>query len=836
MHGFPEGGLRLLQLRSDRTRCFMDVPPNPFMPSRLSLCQPTRERRRKIFRMLIILGLALLFLLFFLILPRPLFRDDTSTVLLDRQGLLLGAKISGDQQWRFPDRDSIPEKFKQAILHYEDRYFYYHPGINPLAITRAVYLNVKYHKIVSGGSTLSMQVIRLARKKKDRTLFQKALETLLAFRLEFTYNKQEILSLYCSHAPFGGNIVGLEAASWRYFGVDPGNLSWAEAATLAVLPNSPGLIYPGRNPGQLLTKRNGLLDKLYQQGIIDASTCTLAKSESLPVKPYPIPQWAPHLLDRAVKEGHKGEKSVTTIDRALQERVVNILEINSQRMKSNFIYNAAALIVEVRTGNVLAYCGNLQHGSGKEHGHQVDLIVAPRSTGSILKPFLYAAMLNDGLLLPNTLVPDIPTQIGGFVPENYNLTYDGAVAAKMALSRSLNIPAVKMLQTYGYEQFYALLRNLGMRTLTRPAGHYGLALILGGAEATLWDLAGIYASMARTLNRFNNDMTCSKSDFFAPKYINSASGIRMTGGDLDSWLDPGSIWLTFEAMVEVSRPDEEEQWKHFSSSGKVAWKTGTSFGNRDAWSIGVTPEYVVAVWAGNASGEGRPGLTGVGTAAPVLFDIFKILPPTSWFSRPDSALEHIPVCHNSGHRPSTVCDVIDTIWVPKAGLKTPPCPYHQMVHLDKTGTWQVNSRCELPDEMQHMPWFILPPVEEWYFKSRNPFYKMLPPFRSDCAATDSRKNMAFIYPRNNSKVYIPVDLDGKPESIVVKVAHRDLSSRVFWDVDGRFSGSTSAPHQMTLAPEPGWHRLTLTGQNGEVISIKFFVIQKKDDQRDQRKL
>lgn len=809
----------------------MDIPIKPIQFAKKSSHPLSGDWRQKIARVSVFAGLALLFLLFYLILPRPLFRDSTSTVLLDKNGLLLGAKISEDQQWRFPERDSIPEKFRQAILHYEDRYFYYHPGIDPVALIRAVYLNVSHRKVVSGGSTLSMQVIRLARNKKNRTLFQKAIETFLAFRLEFTYNKKEILSLYCSHAPFGGNIVGLEAASWRYFGVDPGNLSWAEAATLAVLPNSPGLIYPGRNPAQLLTKRNKLLDRLYHRGIIDESTCDLAKSEMLPAKPYPIPQWAPHLLDRAVKMGRKGEKTVTTIDRTLQERVVDILEINSQRMKSNFIHNAAALIVEAGTGTVLAYCGNLPHGSGKEYGNQVDLIVAPRSTGSILKPLLYAAMLNDGLLLPNTLVPDIPTQIGGFVPENYNLTYDGAVPAKMALSRSLNIPAVKMLQTYGYEQFCTLLRNMGMKTLTRPAGHYGLALILGGAEATLWDLAGIYASMARTLNRFNNSATCSKFDFYEPKFIKSSSEIHTTKSDRSSWLDPGSIWLTFEAMVEVARPDEEAQWQHFSSSRKVAWKTGTSFGNRDAWSIGVTPEYIVAVWAGNASGEGRPGLTGIGVAAPILFDIFKILPPTSWFRRPDNALAYIPVCRYSGQRPSTVCDVVDSVWIPQTGLKTSPCPYHQMVHLDKAGAWQVNSRCEAPSNMQHVPWFILPPVEEYYFKSKNPFYKVLPPFRNGCAETDSRKNMAFIYPRNNSKVYIPVDLDGKPGSFVVKVAHRDLSSRVFWDMDGRFVGSTTVPHQMTLAPEPGWHRLTLTEQNGEVLSIRFMVINKKEPEQ-----
>ena len=242
-----------------------------------------------------------------------------------------------------------------------------------------------------------------------------------------------------------------------------------------------------------------------ERNVIDAATCELAKSEKLPEKPFPLPHRAPHLLDRAVREKHKGTQVCTTVDLPLQQRVTEILEMAQIQLRANEIHNAAALVLDVNTGNVLAYAGNLPGTSVSEHGNNVDIITAPRSTGSVLKPFLYAAMLHDGLLLPNTLVPDIPMQIGGFIPENYNLTYDGAVPAKMALARSLNIPAVKMLQAYGYDQFYSLLRKLGMTTLTKPADHYGLALILGGAEASLWDLAGIYASMARTLMNYSGN-------------------------------------------------------------------------------------------------------------------------------------------------------------------------------------------------------------------------------------------------------------------------------------------------------------------------------------------
>jgi len=770
----------------------------------------------------------LLYLLLLITWPRHLFHDPTSTVAYDREMRLLGARISADQQWRFPESSEVPEKFKKAIICYEDRYFPYHPGFNPVSMARALVLNFKHHRIISGGSTISMQVIRLERKNKGRTYFEKALEISLAFLMELTHSKKEILRLYASHAPFGGNVIGLEAASWRYFGVNASRLSWAEAAALAVLPNSPGLIYPGRNPRDLMAKRNRLLDKLWYQGIIDLGTCELAKSEPLPEKPFPLPRLAPHLLVRLSKEGIKGEKVQTTLDAGLQERVNNILELHGIQLDANEIHNAAAIVLDVNTGNVLAYAGNLRRTGRTDHGNDVDVIISPRSTGSILKPFLYASMLSEALILPNTLIPDIPVQIGGFIPENYSLTYDGAVPAKRALSRSLNIPAVKMLQTYGYTPFYNLLKNIGMTTLGKPADHYGLAIILGGAEARLWDLAGMYASMARTLKHFSPDHKgYNKADFHPPLLVGGTGPGNLSYDGPSSWFDAASIWLTFEAMVEVARPDEEAQWQQFSSSHKIAWKTGTSFGNRDAWSVGVTPEYVVAVWVGNASGEGRPGLTGIGVAAPILFDIFKSLPATSWFRTPVEEMVKIPVCRYSGYRASSICEFKDSAWVQKNGVRTSACPFHQLIHLDKTGEYQVNSGCESTDNMQNVSWFVLPPVQEWYFRTKNPFYRMLPPFRKDCAPNPGNRNMDLIYPRDGSTIYVPVDLDGKTGSTVFKAAHRNPDAIIYWHLDEQFIGSTKQSHQMALSPERGFHRLTLVDQGGESISIGFDILTKE---------
>jgi len=670
-----------------------------------------------------------------------------------------------------------------------------------------------------------MQVIRLARKNKERTIPEKLIEILQAFRLELHYNKEEIAALYASHAPFGGNVVGLDAAAWRYFGVSPENLSWAEAVMLAVLPNSPALIYPGKNQVKLLAKRNRLLEKLFHSGEIDKTTFDLAEDEPLPQKPYPLPQLAPHLLERAIREGQQGLRLNTTLNMQLQEKIREILSLHYQQLKANGIGNAAALVIEVNTGNVVAYAGNIPVAGKTQDGEDVDIITSPRSTGSILKPFLYAAMLNDGLILPNTLIPDIPMQIGGFIPENYNLTYDGAVPAHRALARSLNIPAVKMLQSYGYDQFCSLLRRIGMTTLTKPADHYGLSLILGGAEADLWDLAGIYASMARTLNHYNQTGKYDKRDFHPPDYRMKEEPNNLDFSSRSSLFDAASIFLTFEAMVDVSRPDEEQQWQQFSSSSKIAWKTGTSFGNRDAWSIGVTPGYVVAVWVGNASGEGRPGLTGIGTAAPILFDVFKVLPPSGWFRTPSGEMVLVKICRQSGFRASNICEQADTIWVQKKGLRTVACPFHQIVHLDRTENWQVTSNCVSPSEMVHKSWFVLPPVQEWYFRAKNPFYKVLPPFRPDCAPPESH-NMDMIYPRNDSRIYVPVDIDGKPGSTIFKVAHRNPRHLVYWHLDDRFIGTTILSHQMPLAPCPGFHRLTLIDEAGESLTIRFEIMSK----------
>lgn len=757
---------------------------------------------------------------FYHCLPEPLFTDPYSTVLEDRDGRLMGARTAADEQWRFPPASDLPEKYIEALLLFEDKRFYRHPGVDPLALARAFRQNLTSDRVVSGASTLSMQVIRLAGGNPPRSYQRKVLEIIQAFRLELRYSKSEILELYAAHAPFGGNVVGLEAASWRYFGHPADELSWAEAAMLAVLPNSPALMHPGRNRDALEQKRNSVLERLHANGVIDQLTLTLARQESIPELPMTLPQHAPHLLDRVASGPMRGTQLQTTIDAGVQQRAAEVIARHHQMLRQNEIHNAAAIIADVRTGEVLAYIGNTP-GTAKlrQRAHMVDIIQAPRSTGSILKPVLYTLMMQDGQLLPHMLVADVPTRISDYSPQNFSRTYMGAVSASEVVSRSLNVPSVRMLQRYGLARFHYYLQEMGMQTINRPPEHYGLTLILGGAEGTLWDLTGMYTSMVRHLgeNRLSGNY-----DFEARPLSYTTEKADVTGGFR---LSPGVVWSMMEAMKEVTRPEGEVDWRRFDSARQVAWKTGTSFGNRDAWAVGMTPEYVIGVWVGNASGEGRPDLTGVRKAAPIMFDLFNLMGSTSWFHEPVRDTRSVEICTRSGHRAGNDCTDTAYRLIPLTALETSVCPYHQRIHVTGTPPQRADSRCVSPVELQAVSHFTLPPSMAHYYRQVDPSYQSLPLWKDGCAPEQGAATvMEIIYPTEGAKIYVPLELDGSRGRVVFEVAHERPSMRVFWHLNDRFIGSTTDNHQIGLAPEAGNYTLTLVDESGERIERRFEIL------------
>ena len=762
-------------------------------------------KRLSVTQKVILCILAFLVTGYIFCLPRHLFHVPYSTVVTDRNEELLGARIASDGQWRFPPRNTTPEKIKECLITFEDKHFYHHWGVNPFAIGRAFYQNVKNKRIVSGGSTLTMQTIRLARNE-SRTFREKLIEMIWATRLEFRASKEEILSMYISHAPFGGNVVGLDAAAWRYFGHSADDLSWAESAMLAVLPNAPAMIHLSKGRKTLLDKRNRLLKQLLEKKTIDSSTYELAISEPLPDEPHPLPQIAPYLVSRFYQE-RNGEYSRSTINKGIQTQIEDLAERWSNEFRRSDIRNLAILVIDIPSNQVVAYCGNV-HFDRKQGGNQVDVIQAPRSTGSILKPFLYYAMLQEGSLLPDMLLPDVPVNINGFTPQNFSMQFEGAVPASEALARSLNIPAVTMLQRYGVPKFHSFLQQIGLKTINRSSSHYGLSLILGGAEATLWDVTNAYAMMGRSLLQLPQ---------------RSCSLLLPTSRITESTdpFQPGAVWQTFDALKEVNRP-EEIDWKSIPSMQTIAWKTGTSYGFRDAWAVGVTPRYAVGVWVGNATGEGKPGLVGAQTAGPVLFDIFNLLPSSSWFTRPAGIFVEAEVCRKSGHLKGRFCDETDTLLVLPAGLRTEACPYHHLVTLSADESQRIYENCANTEPTLRKSWFTLPPVWEWYYKQHHPEYKPLPPFKAGCGE-DTFQPMQFIYPPMNARIKLPKQLDGSKGFLTVELAHNNPNATVFWHLDETYQAQTQDFHKISLQPAAGKHSLTAVDGEGNTISTTFFV-------------
>ncbi len=753
----------------------------------------------------------ILIISYYFSLPKQLFNTPTSTVVTSKSGELLGAVIAEDGQWRFPELDTVPYKFKQCIVQFEDAYFYRHFGFNPISIGKAFIANRKAKKVVRGGSTLTQQVIRLSRKNNKRSYFEKIKELLLATRLEFRYSKEKILKLYASHAPYGGNVVGLEMASWRYYGLQPNQLSWAESATLAVLPNAPSLIYPGKNQQRLKIKRDRLLKKLYKNKVIDSTTYILAKEEELPQKPHKLPTLASHFVQKINKK-HKGERLQSSLDVHIQQKVNYLAKRHYEKLKQNEVFNLAVLVLDVKTRKVISYIGNSP--TDKRHQKDVDNVMSPRSTGSTLKPFLFAHMLQSGDLLPTQLLKDIPTEIAGYTPKNFDLSFDGAVAANEALTRSLNIPAVRMLRAYGLEKFRANLRDYKIKHINKSADYYGLSLILGGAEANLWDLCKLFAGYAGTVNHYEElKHNYYADEFLSPSYlkdepIDFGNVIKET-----NYVDAGSTYLTLNTLTEVNRPSSDQAWKYYDSSQKIAWKTGTSFGNKDAWAIGTTSKYVVGVWVGNSDGEGRPDLTGVGSASPLMFNVFDILPKSDWFLEPYEDLVEEEVCAESGYLALPIC-VSEKRRIQKNGIRAKSCPYHIEIQLDKTESFRVNSNCESVDNMIQKTWFVLPPVISYYYKQKSPNYLKLPDFKEGCSSLD-KDVIDFVFPtKYRTKVSLTKGNNGALNPVILKLTHGNSEASIYWYLDDHFIKETKDYHEIPLKPSIGEHVITVIDHLG----------------------
>lgn len=753
-------------------------------------------------------ALSILFITYaIIILPSTVFKPDFSTVILDTNGEILRVYLNNQQQWQLPYQPAkIPDKLEKAVLFYEDENFYYHPGINPLALLRATGQIIVNGRIISGGSTLTMQTARLAAPKK-RTFFNKFTEMVQALYLELRFSKAEIFRLYLENAPYGGNIVGIPAASRRYFAKEAEYLTWAEAALLAVIPNSPSMINPVKNSPKLLLKRNKLLYRLYQSGAFDRTTLLLSMRENIPTGSIPFPLNVPQLSNR-LKKDQPGTVIKTTIDLSLQNEANQICQRYAGSLRELGIANLAVIVAETQSGKVRAYVGSQDFRDSSALG-EIDGVQALRSSGSVLKPFLYAQAFGGGVIQPQSLLEDIPVNYGSFSPVNADRRYNGLIQAEDALTRSLNVPAVRLLSEIGLTDFYTLLLSGGITSFTKTPEHYGLTLILGGAEVQLAELAALY----RTLGRMGK---------YSPLQYLDSTGVT-TNRQIFS---PGASWLTLNILKDVKRPGSEVYWPYFDSSYPLAWKTGTSFGNRDAWAVGVSPEWTIGVWTGNFQGGNNPNLSGTNSSGPLLFQIFHSLPKQkgqNWFTKPANDLHSVTVCKASGFSATENCLEQTTVEIPKRAEILKPCPYHKKIFVGTSGRYEVCSLCWSGEEVKAQIRLIYPPAAVSYLKISDAEGKVYPPHKADCPAHANSAVLDFLYPVENAYLAIGRDFDGKFQKVKLIAVHQQAGSVLFWYSDGELLGKTRGNHQIMADFSAGKHKLTIVDQDGRKKSISVFI-------------
>lgn len=719
-----------------------------------------------------------------------IFEDRYSVSVLDNNGKIIGVYLNKDEQWHLKSADEIPEKLKRAVMVFEDKNFYSHKGVDFSAVVRAVKDNI-FEKRRTGASTITMQAVKMA-QPKERNYFNKYLEIVHAFKLEKYYKKDEILKMYLNNAPYGGNIVGYKTASYMYFRKSPEELTWSEAALLAVLPNSPGLMNVEKNREKLIEKRNFLLKKLYEENFIDERQYKISLKEPVPDKRYSFPVLALHLVRRLVNENKDKKIIKSTIDSEIQKKTEKAVKDYSEFLKLSGINNTAVLIINNKNYEVISYAGSQDFYDFKNNG-QVDGITAKRSPGSLLKPFLYAKVIDEGIAAPQSKIPDVPLYFSNFSPQNANKKYYGMVEMRDALIKSLNIPFVELLKDYGEDKFFYFLKDI-LNFEDRNPERYGLSLILGTKEFTMEEIGILYSGLANYGNFKNLKYTEESTE---------------EGRQL---LTKGASYLTLTTMRELERPGME---KFYREKNPVSWKTGTSHGRRDGWAAGITPEWTVVVWTGNFTGEGNPNLTGVYTGGNLLFNILKILPKTEKDFIIPSDLEKIEVDKETGYR--LKYDVpYKEIFYPKDAKPLKASPYYKKIFVNKNGE-EIDSRDESFNEREEKYILVYPLEVVNYFVRENLDVSNI------FSEKTAKKTIKFIYPKNNLKIIVPKDFDGE-KNLIVKIANIK-NQELYWYVNKEYAGK-SREKERSFNFKKGKYEITVVSESGETAKINFQVAEK----------
>ncbi|HEB9349957.1 TPA: penicillin-binding protein 1C [Campylobacter coli] len=734
----------------------------------------------KIFSFLLLFFLAYVFYVYFSFDKNTLlddFKSRYSKILYDKNGEILSVFLNDEEQWHIKSTD-IPKRLKIAVINYEDRKFYSHFGVDFLALMRAFVNNFNSTQR-SGASTISMQTIKLW-DKKDRTYFNKFNEIIQSFALENAFSKDEILKLYLSNAPYGGNLVGYEAAILFYFDKNPKDLTWAQAALLAILPNQPGLINLEKNKTKLLNKRNKLLAKLYERKLINKDIYELSLKEPLP-NFKPRKNIAPHLALRLLNDDNK--EIFSSIDKKIQLKIEKKAKEFSYTLQQKGIQNLAIILADTKTRKVLAYVGSQDFYDMANLG-QINGNTAKRSVGSTLKPFLYALSIDEGIIAPESILLDVPTFFSNFNPQNANKKYYGIISAREALQRSLNVPFVSLLQDYGYEKFFYKLKTF-LNFEDENYKRYGLSLILGTKELSLEDLVKLYLGLA-------NYGELANLSFIRDENLSGV--VRM--------FSKGSAYLTLEAMKELQRVGLE----NYNKEKIISWKTGTSYGRKDAWAIGATPKYTLGVWVGNFNGEANANLYGVSIAGDLLFEILGLLDEVDLEFAPSDDLMTIKLDSISKYRydENLNTSYIHTLYPKEANiLRTSP-------FLKKVYEYQGKELDSKDIHFKDAKAFIkldLPAYALHFFQQRN--FKF-----------SSKKGVNIIYPKDNLKLILARDLNGM-KGLVAKVANLN-NEKLFWYLNQKliYEGNENTQN---LNLKEGKYQLFIISQSGEQDTVWFEI-------------
>jgi penicillin-binding protein 1C len=761
-------------------------------------------------RFLLAAGISLALLFVSLLMPVKN-NVDYSKILFSSQGELLRVWLNKNEQYQFPESEKISEKYKIAVLHFEDKRFYRHFGIDPVAIMRAVKQNVRAKKIESGASTITMQVARL-RKPSRRTFFAKFREAHFALRMELWKSKEEIFAEYASLAPMGGNIVGAETACWRFFGHGLEEITWAEAALLALLPNRPAALNLKKEREILLERRNNLLKSLAKNGHISEETLSSATQESLPKINADWRFKTPHYAEAAKLLFPNKTILHGTIDSKVQEKLEGIAKKYGQKIREYSNVNISVLIAETQTGKIRGYLGSLNYYDTLSKG-MIDGIYARRSTGSILKPFLYALAIERGPYTPESLIEDIPSWYNGFSPQNTDKNFSGIVPLKDALIRSLNVPAVKVLAAYGVEDFHYWLKNAGLKGLFRSPEGYGLSLILGGGESSLVELVPLYSMLMNNGKR--TELKWIEND--------SAGNAK----NEEQLLHEISAYHIREILTNVKRPDFERYYSHFNNQIPIAWKTGTSYGSRDAWAIGVNEQWTIGVWIGNFEGGSVSGLSGAGSAAPLLFSLFNNLSDfkkTLWKGFPDDAnFENAEICEFCGYRAHDFCPAKKFVALSPNRNQNQICPFHKKTIISKKSGFEVCSLCWDAEDTLHIVERHFSAAVKSELRKLGHFLHAEALHNPKCPAKKEDTPFSIIYPENDARLFLPSGDAINTMGFVALAAHKQHNGELQWFLNGEFLGFTKGTHKISVNVGTGRHRLGAQDSLGRYVETRFRV-------------